>query len=419
MTTLIAVAPALPDAPELVTDLSWAGMQVLDRCQCADLVRSAVRHAPDVVVVWDPHPGTDDQAPLFAAVRLLNEIQPTPVLAFTSEVAAEAMEASIRAGIQSWVVNGFSRDRLRPLIQYTLARARHARALETELRDLRQRYEERRLVDRAKGILMSARHVDEDEAFKLLRSASMQAKLRIGQMSQQIIDAAQYGDAINRAGRLRMLSQRIVKLYALAVAGVEVASSRALLADSMSQVQQILQHLERQLSRPSFGDLVDDVRGAWDRTERLLGRPAARAQVAAIDDEAETLLGAAERLTNALEGSGLATTLRVINVSGRQRMYAQRLAKQALLEAPTDAMRSTLDAFDTGLSYLQTLPLSSPSIRQGLSGAEHAWCQLRDAAVQKPSAGASVALAAASEELLSVFDQLTGDYERSMQLLMG
>ena len=73
---------------------------------------------------------------------------------------------------------------------------------------------------------MSARQISEDEAFRLLRSASMHAKLRIGQVSQQVIDSAHYAEAINRAGRLRMLSQRIVKLYALAAAGVEVAVGR-------------------------------------------------------------------------------------------------------------------------------------------------------------------------------------------------
>jgi AmiR/NasT family two-component response regulator len=274
------VAPALPDAPELVSDLLAAGIEVLARCECAEMVRLAVRHAPAVVVVWEPYPGAEAQAPLFAALGLLQEVQPTPVLVFTSEVGAEAMELSIQAGVASWVVNGYSRDRVRPLIQYTLARGRHAARLRAELKELRVRYEERRLVDRAKGILMTARQVSEDEAFRLLRTASMQAKQRIGQVSQQVIDAAQYADAINQGGRLRMLSQRIVKLYALATAGVEVASSRALLASSSVQVREILDHLLKVVSRPSFGDLLDSALSAWVAMRADLDLPPSPAHTA-------------------------------------------------------------------------------------------------------------------------------------------
>ena len=207
---ILAIAPAPPDAPTLVADLESNGLLVCCRTQCANLVREAVRHAPDLVIVWEPHPGED----LFEAVRLLEASMPVPVLVFTSDVRAETMETALAAGIDGWVVNGYAAGRLRPLIQFTVARHRQMRQMREELGDLKRRFEERKLVDRAKGILMTARHVSEDEAFRLLRSASMHAKQRIGQVSQQVIDAAHYADAINRAGRLRMLSQRIVKLYA-------------------------------------------------------------------------------------------------------------------------------------------------------------------------------------------------------------
>jgi len=316
-------------------------------------------------------------------------------------------------------VNGYSRERLRPLVQYTQARARLATAQRAELNELRLRYEERRLVDRAKGILMTSQEVDENEAFGLLRSASMQAKLRIGQVSQQVIDAAHYADAINRAGRLRMLSQRIVKLHALACSGVEVASSRALLADSVAQGQQSLDLLSTTVSRLSFGDLIDAAVGHWERLCRWLGAMPAPGSLAELDGHAEALLQAAERLTSALEGAALVTTLHAVNVSGRQRMLAQRLAKQALLAVPSGELAMTAQAFDEGLAYLQGLPLSVPGIRRGLESAVNAWHALRAAAVQNRSPAADMTLAASSEALLEVFDQLTRDYERSMQLLIG
>jgi len=421
---LLAIAPAPPDAPTLVADLESNGLAVCARTQCANMVREAVRHAPDLVVVWEPHPGKD----LFDAVCLLEASLPVPVLVFTSDVRAETMEAALAAGIDGWVVNGYAAGRLRPLIQFTVARHRQMRQMREELGDLKRRFEERKLVDRAKGILMTARQVSEDEAFRLLRSASMHAKQRIGQVSQQVIDAAHYADAINRAGRLRMLSQRIVKLYALAAMGVEVAGSRALLADSGAQIDQSLQLLDRTLSRPTFGDLIDAVQGTWTQVQVSLGSAPMASRIAAIDQDAERLLELSDRLTQALENAGLAPTLHVINVSGRQRMLAQRLAKLALLyQGPelseTDLLPAelapTAEAFERGLTYLKDIPLSTPAIRDATAAADLRWQDMLGAVRGGGAPAARVMLAAASEALLELFDDLTHEYEQSMQLLMG
>ena len=424
MIHLLAIAPALPDAPTLVTDLEANGLQVCARTTCAQMVREAVRHAPDLIVVWEPHP---DEA-LFEAVRLLESAVPTPVLVFTSDVRAEAMEAALAAGIDGWIVNGYAPSRLRPLVQVSIARYRQTRQLREELADLKRRFEERKLVDRAKGLLMSARQVNEDEAFRLLRSASMNAKQRIGQVSQQVIDAAQYGDAINRAGRLRMLSQRIVKLYALAAMGVEVAGSRALLADSGAQIDQSLALLGRTLSRPTFGDLVDAVEVTWASLQHSLGAAPVVACIATLDQDAERLLELSERLTQALENAGLAPTLHVINISGRQRMLAQRLAKLALLRLgpPLSAteplpaeLAPTVDAFERGLRYLKDIPLSTATIREGIAAADLRWQDMLSAVRSGGAPAARMTLAATSEALLELFDHLTREYEQSMQLLIG
>jgi AmiR/NasT family two-component response regulator len=416
----LVIAPPLPEAPTLVADLETGGLVVCARQVRPELVRAAVQHAPDVVVIWEPCPVPE----LFDAVRLLAAAAPTPVLVFTSDVRAESMDAALAVGIDGWVVNGYAANRLRPLIQLTIARHRQMSQLRDELTELRQRYDERKLVDRAKGILMNARQVSEDEAFRLLRSASMHAKQRMGQVSQQVIDAAHYADAINRAGRLRMLSQRIVKLYALAAAGVEVAGSKALLADSSLQIEQIFALLGRNLSRPTFGDLLDTAMLTWSGMHKLLGVAAPSvAGLATVDQEAERLLEQADRLTQALESAGLAPSLHVINTSGRQRMLAQRLAKQALLGALLpEVVRvsdDTAQAFEQGLAYLREIPLSSVLIRDALAAADVAWAQMLTGARSPASKDGRLALAAASEELLALFDRLTGAYEHSMQLLMG
>jgi AmiR/NasT family two-component response regulator len=416
---VLVVAPAPPDAPNLVAELENSGMRVTARCVCTDMVRESLLHAPDVIVVWEPHPGEE----LFEAVRLLDSAAPRPMLVFTSDVRAETMETSLAVGIDDWVVNGYAPARLRSLIQYTIARFRHVRQMREELTDLRRRYNERKLIDRAKGILMNARQVSEDEAFRLLRSASMHAKQRIGQVSQQVIDAAQYAEAINRAGRLRMLSQRIVKLHALQLAGIEAAGSRALLADSRQQIDQIVAGLEKTLSRPTFGDLLDAAALSWSAMRTALELPVQDGSLAQLDRQAEQLLAQAERLTCTLAVAGAGPSLQVINVAGRQRMLAQRLAKQALMGALLPEVMvvpdDTVAAFEQGLAYLRDAPLSSVAIRESLGAADVAWQEMLRGARNPASVEGRLALARASEELLALFDRLTDTYEHSMQMLMG
>ncbi|WP_110402181.1 type IV pili methyl-accepting chemotaxis transducer N-terminal domain-containing protein [Sphaerotilus hippei] len=423
MTSVLLAASAAPCMPELSADLRSVGLQVLGQCECHVLVREAVRLAPDVVVIWEPLPGDE----LFESTRLLAAAAARPVLVFTSDVRAEPMEQALASGVQGWVVNGYAPERLRPLIQLAQARFRVETTLRGELAEVNQRYSERKLVDRAKGILMSSRRVNEEEAFRLLRTASMQNKMRMGQVSQQVIDAVHYADAINRAGRLRMLSQRIVKLYALLVAGVEAAGSRALLADSRQQAEQLFAGLGRSLSRPTFGDLIEAAEATWALLRRTLDAPVNAVSLVQVDALGEDLLLQAERLTAALTTAGPVTNLQVINVSGRQRMLTQRLAKQALLaslsgpvaEAELQQRGQTRAAFEQSLGFLRDLPLSNGSIREALTGVDRAWQTMLKGEATMGTHEGRMALAASSEDLLELFDRLTGEYERGLQLLIG
>jgi AmiR/NasT family two-component response regulator len=411
-------------AAKLSVDLAAVGIHVLGACGCDALVREAVRQAPDVVVCWEPSPGDA----LWRAAETLMQTAPLPVALFTLDADAVKIERALRAGIHEVVVNGHAAARLRSVLQTAIARFRHEQELRDALAAVTHRYEERKLVDRAKGLLMRVRQLGEEEAFRVLRTAAMQGNLRLGQVAQQVIDGARSAEAVNRAGQLRMLSQRIVKLQALLACAAADDDAAARLAASIERVEQTLLLLDRQLSNATFGDLLAALAAPWGELKSALQAHAKREELLAVDALAERLLLAAERLTSALEAAGVKPTLAVINLCGRQRMLSQRLAKQALLGALLSgepaaqaqaAARETMESFEAALGRLRDAPLSSDEIRAALDASTQAWHELLSGAAQAGNEGGRATLARASEGLLELFETLTERYERSLQVLLG
>ncbi len=425
MTTALVHLNGTKGAARLLPELEAAGIQVLGVvAERSKLVREVVRHAPDLVICDDPLP---DEA-LFKATQSIAEISPRPVIVFTSDSDAGHIERATESGIHAYVVNGYGDHRLRPLVQLAQARFRREQALRAELLDVSSRFEERKMVDRAKGILMRARQLSDDDAFQILRTASMHSNQRLGQVSQHIIQSARFAESVNRAGQLRMLSQRLIKLYLLQLAGVQVAQQKERLQDSMLRIDGNLALLGKNLSKPTFGDLLAQVLLTWTRLKQALQGDPRADQMAQVDALAELLLLEAERLTGSLENAGSVAPLHVLNRAGRQRMLSQRFAKYALLGVLGDAaarprseagMAESRTEFAQGLSYLNEIPLSTPDIRGALIAATIGWQQLLAGAADAGQPAGQEAIASASETLLEVFERLSGYYERSMQMLVG
>ena len=422
MTTVLLLATPDSGAPPLAAHFTAAGFSVCGEGDCAQLVRDTLRLAPDVLVCWAPRPAPE----LLRSVATLQAQQPVPVLFFTQDPDADALQRALDAGVHAWVVQGYAPQRLRPLVHLAQAREQHERRLRASVAELGEKLEERKWVDRAKGILMRAQQVSEEEAFQLLRTASMQGNRKVGQVSRQVIAAAGTAEAINRAGQQRMLSQRLVKLYALACSRTDGAAAALLMKESIQRVQDNLAALEAELSVATYGDLVAAARAGWEALRQLLEAPPRAAELGRLDAQAEAVVEQANALALALESSGLATPVQVINVAGRQRMLSQRLAKLALLQAlATDRqaaealLAQTASEFEQGLAALTQMPLSSPQIRALLERGEAAWRELRAAVPEAAQPGARMKVAAASEELLEIFDRLTQAYQHSIQVLIG
>lgn len=424
MTAALVVSSGGAGAPALSLDLTSVGIDVVGAAEADSMVQDVIRGAADLVVCYENHPNDA----LFAGTAALRNLAPRPVVVFTSDPDAEKIDRATRSGIHAYVINGYGLHRLRSVIHVAQARFRQDQLLREELSDVQHRFGERKLVDRAKGILMRVRNISEDEAYRVLRTAAMQSKQRIGQIAQQVIDTARYAEAVNRAGQLRMLSQRLVKLYALMCAGVTPDVTAALCRDSLEHIESNIAILSRTLSKPTFGDVLDAVLTPWSPLKAaLVGAPSV-VRLPDIDRLAERLLVQAEALTKTLETAGFASALHVINVAGRQRMLSQRLAKHAIIAGLTkgeagpasrEAARKARKEFADGFAYLNAIPLSTAEIRTLLDAAASAWATMQTALSQVDAAAARDDIAVLSETLLSQFDQLTDLYERGMQMLMA
>ena len=421
MPTVLLIAP--PDAPAIEADLASLGVNVGARSGPATLVRDAARSGCDLVLAWDAYPASG----LLKALDALQQHAPLPVLLFTSDAQTATLDEALRSGVHAYVVNGYAPHRLRPLLQLARTRFDREAALRGAHDELAHRFEERKLVDRAKGILMRSLQIPEDEAFAMLRRASMHEQQRVGTVSRRVIDAARDAQALNRAGQLRMHSQRLVKLHALRCAGVDVAAAAALLDESRARVAANLAQLEKEVARDTFGDLLDAVLHAWRPLEALLQRGVDLGLLSHVDAAADELLVAAEALTAALEAASPLATLAIVNRAGRQRMLSQRLAKQALLgtlfdgaaaQAAADEAVRSIQAFEATLHELAQSPLSTPLIRDELELATAAWRRMLAGLHTAHTLAGRQSIATESEALLAAFERLTDLYGQGAQTLI-
>lgn len=112
------------------------------------------------------------------------------VVMFTCDDDPEHMRSAIEAGISAYVVRGLSQERVRPIIEIAMTRFEQMQTLRRELKQARTTLAERKLVERAKGILMQQRVCSEDEAYRILRKTAMDQHRRLAEVAQGVIALA-------------------------------------------------------------------------------------------------------------------------------------------------------------------------------------------------------------------------------------
>jgi len=177
--------------------------------QRAEIVREALTHAGDYLV--EVACGTGDLIGLIRAaeadvlivdldlpdrdtieqLRVTTREMPRPVVMFVDQSDAEMMKAAIGAGVSAYVVDGLAQHRVRPVLETALARFQAFEGLRQELQAAKSSLAERKLVDRAKGILMQMKGISEEEAYALLRKKAMNEQKKLSEIAQSMVTAAE------------------------------------------------------------------------------------------------------------------------------------------------------------------------------------------------------------------------------------
>ena len=141
---------------------------------------------PDVVIIDLESPGRDT----LDSLQTVQSTAPRPIVMFTQDDDGATIARATRAGVSAYVVDGISTKRVRPILDAAIERFQQFRGLADELEKTRAQLEERKIIDKAKSILIKQRGMSEDEAYKALRSLAMNSNKRIADVAEGIVDAA-------------------------------------------------------------------------------------------------------------------------------------------------------------------------------------------------------------------------------------
>jgi two-component system, response regulator / RNA-binding antiterminator len=141
---------------------------------------------PDMIVVDAESQARDTLEHVVMATRDARR----PIVLFTDDNDTSHVRAAIAAGVTAYVVAGLAPERVRPVLEIALARFEHEEQMRRDLADARNQLADRKLLDRAKGLMMQRHQIGEPEAYMRLRKAAMDKGLRITEVAQRIVDAA-------------------------------------------------------------------------------------------------------------------------------------------------------------------------------------------------------------------------------------
>jgi response regulator NasT len=142
---------------------------------------------PDVILIDLENPSRDVLEQMFQVSRAVRR----PIAMFVDQSDAASIQASVEAGVSAYIVDGLRKERIKPILDLCISRFNAFAKLQDELARTKSALEDRKIIDRAKGILMKLKGLNEDEAYVLMRSTAMREKKKIGEIAQSILTASE------------------------------------------------------------------------------------------------------------------------------------------------------------------------------------------------------------------------------------
>ncbi len=174
-----------PERSELLEQaLAEAGHRVIARIgDDADLSAEVAKRHPDVIIIDMEAPGRDT----LEQMREINRDQPKPIILFSDQRDPDYIRQAVRAGVSAYVVDGLSRDRVMPIVEVAVARFREFQALKQELEETKTRLADRKIIEKAKGLLMKKKNMGEEQAYQFLRKTAMSRNLQLIEVARVLI----------------------------------------------------------------------------------------------------------------------------------------------------------------------------------------------------------------------------------------
>jgi response regulator NasT len=155
--------------------------------ETAGLLNHIYRIDPDVILIDLENPSRDVLEQMFQVSRVVRR----PIAMFVDQSDRETTRAAVEAGVSAYIVDGLKQGRVKDILELCISRFNAVARLQDELDRAKSALEERKTIDRAKGILMQAKGLSEEQAYALLRKTAMNEKRKIAEVAQAVITASE------------------------------------------------------------------------------------------------------------------------------------------------------------------------------------------------------------------------------------
>jgi response regulator NasT len=152
----------------------------------AGIAKRIAELEPDVIVIDLENPNRDMLENMFQLSRAVKR----PIAMFVDRSDQASIEAAVDAGVSAYVVDGLKKERIKPILDMAISRFNAFSRMARELEEARSELENRKVIDRAKGILMKSRGLSEEAAYTLLRKTAMNQNRKIAEIAQSLVTAA-------------------------------------------------------------------------------------------------------------------------------------------------------------------------------------------------------------------------------------